>query len=117
MHLSRNQIILASLLVILIIAGLVIGLILTRQTQTARSEAEEPFATIPPFAEDVTNGGLPTVPPAPQKGDCTGDGQVTQADESCFMQHYLAKDSEADMDGSGQVNSLDLTIFKNLISQ
>lgn len=117
MQLSRTQIILASLLIILIIAGLVVGLLLTRQTQTTRSEAEEPFATVPPFEKDLIGGGLPTVPPAPLKGDCTGDGQVTQADESCFMQHYLAKESAADMDGSGQVNTLDLTIFRNLIAR
>lgn len=120
MSLSRNQIILASLLIILVIAGLVVGLILTRRSQTTRSEAagtETPFATVPPFESGTAGGGLPKVPPAPLKGDCSGDGQVTQDDESCFMQHYLAKDSAADMDNSGQVNSLDLTIFRNLIAR
>lgn len=112
MKVPKTQLILIILLIILIVGGLVATFILNNNNQpnTLRSEASEGTPVIS-IAQPKLPGGMPL------KGDFNGDGAVDQNDESLFMLKYQAKDPSADLDGSGQVNSLDITTFKMLISK
>jgi len=106
---KRKQIIFGGLLVILLTGGLIAGLILTQKPQTAESEAaeEQSYPTLPGYK------GAPQEK-TPLKGDFNGDGKVDAGDRSLFMIKFRAQDPGADLDNSGQVNTLDLTLFKQL---
>ena len=41
--------------------------------------------------------------------------RATDIDESLFMDKFQSKDIGADLDGSGQVNTLDIATFRNLV--
>lgn len=92
---SKGRIVVVLLVVIVGIAGVVVGYFASRFSQDPSTKAAS-FAEIPTLKTDETSS------------------DETSSDETDFMTKFENKDPSADLDGSGQVNTLDLAKYRQL---
>ena len=93
------------------------------QNPSTSAAGEQTFSGIPEFGDKFKQptskkqgSEVDNIPSSAVKGDFNGDGAVTVDDESVFLIKYQSKDPSADLDGSGQVNTLDFAAFRQLVS-
>ena len=94
---SKGQIFIIILIVIVGVGGIVVGYFAPRiwqNTSTSAAEVQE-FPTIPEFEDQPASA-------------------ETSSDDESFMTKFENKDPSADLDGSGQVNTLDLAKYRQL---
>lgn len=82
------------LISIILLIGIVTGVALVKRQQKIEGEAVET-----------------SEPKAYRQEDFNGDGKVDNQDFVIFREKYAAKDPAADLDDSGEVNSLDYNLF------
>lgn len=90
---SKSQVVVVLLVVIVGLAGIVFGYFASRFSQDPSTKAAE----VASFVE------IPTL-----------ETDETSSDETAFMIKFENKDPSADLDGSGQVNTLDLAKYRQL---
>jgi hypothetical protein len=109
MQASTLKLFIGVFFLIIVLSGIAIGanLALKQQKTETSAASPQPITHLP-----AGEAGYPL--PITKKGDLNGDGKIDKLDESLFMLKFRARDKGADIDNSGQVNTLDLALFRNL---